>query len=191
MASLIRTAPGDFWAASLEFAWSFLGVFLQLYNGTRNINYQPGLAILVFAILHLFVLLTLPLIAAVKNIRMGVSFSYRFVDYACPQGCHVQRPLRFGVWLMDPQPFNFGPIVAGWICFGFGFLMTSVGQDFWDAVERDRWLCGLNGSLSYPSSSMDSRMSLVRWRWSRQAEFSPAWNFAAVHLNRPSPSFAI
>ena len=173
------------------------GLFLQLYNGTprEDINYQPGAAHLWFLqILPLFVLLTLPLIAAVKKYPDGrlLQLLGRGLRVPCMGLVMFSVPFALESWLMDPQPFNFWPprIVAGWICFGFGFLMTSVGQDFWDAVERDRWLCGAVGLALYLTrlfvyGFQDVPGPLL-------AVEAASWiltclGFAAVHLNRPSP----
>ena len=172
-------------------------VFFQLYTGTplENIAYKPGNGHLWF-LSHLagYVILTLPLIAATKKYPDGLLL--RLLE----RGLHLRGMvlLLFGAsfaleaWLNEPQYFAtwvIGRFVAGWICFGFGFLMVSVGQAFWDAVERDRWLFATVGSGLYLIRLVD--YGFVNVPNPLLAIESTSWmltcfGFAAVHLNHPS-----
>jgi glucan biosynthesis protein C len=159
-------------------------------------EYTPNFGHLWFLLnIFLYVVWLLGLLIYLKDQPHNALFRYASKILRWPGGLLLfALPLVLEATLVNPEYFaSYVDSVHGWllglICFFLGFLLISLGDLFWLAVARMRWLSlGLASSLFLVrflvfdlQAEPNGLIALESWTW-----MLTVLGFGSLYLNRPS-----
>lgn len=165
------------------------------FFGAEFYEYEPEAAHLWFlANIYLYVWILLPAFLYFKARPENVLFRFLRDVFRRPLGIFiVVIPVIIEITLLDAWEYTtyaetWHGFWLGLVCFFTGFVLVSLGNDFWDAVKRHRFIALMVAFGLYLSRQFGLEPDI--WQITTGLE-SMSWmlaifGFAAVYLNRPS-----
>lgn len=177
-----------------------ISILIALNYYGEDIAYIPNAGHLWFlGNIFLYVLLLLPLLVYLKKNTDGWFFNSLTRLFQIPLALLlVALPLMAEAWLLDPSSFVQYAMTAhgfwlGMLCFLMGFIFISLGDVFWQAIERNRFFClaialglfVLRIWLFKPAGEMNTLLAFESTAW-----MLAILGFGSRYLNRPSSRLA-
>lgn len=177
---------------------AYIYIILKFYNLPPEYKIEMG-HLWFLANIFVYVLLLMPVMYYLKNRPNNFIFRGLAKMLNWPVLIIlVAVPLIIEAWLVNPEMYTTYAMPQhgfplGLICFATGFLLISLKDVFWNAVERARWFNLLIGFSLYlvrfmvfQFQGMPNWMSaLETWAW-----MLAIFGFGSLYLNKPSKTLA-